>query len=104
MLRETLLLTGAAFAFTLGGVAMKFSQGLTKAWPTMLLFLLFSTGAALQTIAMRHSEMGTTYVIVLGVEAVLAFLLGIWVFSEPVTPVRILALLLIATGILLLKK
>ncbi|MES1258196.1 MAG: SMR family transporter [Acidobacteriota bacterium] len=101
---QFLLLTGAALAFALGGVAMKLSAGLTRLVPSACLFLLFCGGAALQALAMRHAGMGVTYIAVLGLEAALAFLLGVWLFSEPATPVRILAVALIAAGILLLRR
>ena len=37
----------AALFFTVGGIFMKLSDGLTKFWPTMIVFALFVTGAAL---------------------------------------------------------
>jgi multidrug transporter EmrE-like cation transporter len=83
---------------------MKYSEGLTRPIPTVLLFVLFSAGAAAQTIAMRHAEMGTTYILVLGMESVLAFMLGVLIFSESATPVRIAAVLLVTTGIVLLRR
>lgn len=103
-MRDILLLTGAALAFASGGVAMKFSVGLTRPWPSVLVFGLFCAGAGMQSLAMRSSEMGTTYLAVLGLEAVLAFGLGIWVFSESVTTARVAAVVLILSGILLLKR
>jgi multidrug transporter EmrE-like cation transporter len=93
----------ASVAFTAGGVCMKYSNGLTRLWPSVLLFALFCAGAAAQPLAMRHSEMSTTYIFVLGLESVLAFALGAAVFSEPVTPVRILAVALVTAGIVLLR-
>jgi multidrug transporter EmrE-like cation transporter len=103
-LSRFLLLTGAALAFALGGVGMKLSAGLTRLWPSVSVFVLFCGGAALQALAMRQADMGTTYIAVLGLEAVLAFLLGVWLFSEPATPARILAVALVVAGILLLKR
>ena len=103
-MRSFLLSTGAALAFTLGGVGMKLSEGLTRFWPSLSVFALFCAGAALQALAMREAEMGVTYIAVLGLEAVLAFLLGIWIFAEPATPVRILAVILVTAGIVLLRR
>lgn len=83
---------------------MKYSEGLTRPVPTVLLFVLFCAGAAAQTLAMRHAEMGATYILVLGLESLLAFALGILVFSESATPFRILAVLLVTAGIVLLNS
>jgi hypothetical protein len=40
---------------------MKVSEGLTKFWPTMTVFALFVTGAALQTLAMKREDLAVTY-------------------------------------------
>jgi multidrug transporter EmrE-like cation transporter len=99
-----LLATGAAVAFALGGVCMKLSDGLTRPVPSILLFALFCAGAAAQTLAMRRQEMSGTYILVLGLESVLAFALGVLFFSEPATPLRVVAVLLVTIGIVLLRR
>ena len=68
---------------------MKLSDGLTKFWPTMIVFALFVTGAALQTLAMKREDLAVTYLVVVGLEAMLAFLFGVLVFSESCSPARI---------------
>ncbi len=99
-----LLSIAAAVAFALGGVCMKYSEGLTRPVPAALIFILFCAGAAAQTMAMRQAEMGATYILVLGLESILAFTLGVLIFSESATPVRILAVLLVTAGIVLLRR
>jgi multidrug transporter EmrE-like cation transporter len=94
----------ASVCFVSGGVAMKYSAGLTRLFPSLLLFVLFCAGAAAQTLAMRRAEMSVTYIFVLGLESVLAFGMGVLVFSEPATPVRILAVALVTVGVLLLRS
>jgi len=82
---------------------MKYSAGLTRITPSVLVFVLFCAGAAAQSLAMRRSEMSATYILVLGLESMLAFGLGVAVFSEPATPLRILAVVLVTVGALLLR-
>jgi multidrug transporter EmrE-like cation transporter len=94
----------AALFFTVGGIFMKLSDGLTKFWPTMIVFALFVTGAALQTLAMKREDLAVTYLVVVGLEAMLAFLFGVLVFSESCSPVRIAGVLLIALGIISLRS
>jgi multidrug transporter EmrE-like cation transporter len=101
---KAVLLVGASFAFTLGGVCMKYSEGLTKNGPSILLFVLFSAGAAFQALAMKNSEMAITYIVVLGLESVLAFLLGVLVFHEGASADRIFAVCLVTAGIVLLNR
>lgn len=98
------LLIGAALAFTLGGVCMKTSQGLTRLLPTLGIFALFCLGAGLQTLAMKRAEMGVAYIFVLGLEAMLAFLFSVYFFDEPATLTRAVAVLFIAVGIILLRR
>lgn len=99
----TLLLL-AAMLFAVGGLCMKSSQGLTHWLPSVGVFACFCTGAAIQTLAMRRSEMGATYVFVLGLEAVAAFALGSVFLHERVTWSKSAALVLIVAGIVLLER
>lgn len=99
-----LLAVLSAVCFTTGGVFMKHSQGLTKLFPTLAVFALFIVGAAFNILLMKREDLGVAYVFVLGLEAVLAFLLGVWLFKEPVLLPRVLGVGLIVVGILLLKS
>ena len=78
----------AAFAFTLGGICMKSSAGMTRLTPTLLLYLFFAAGATLQTLALRRADLGVAYLFVLGLEAVLAFVFGVAFFAETVSLVE----------------
>ncbi len=93
----------AALAFTLGGVCMKHADGLRHAGPIAAFVVLFGVGAALQSQAMRGAELGATYILVLGLEAMLAFGLGVWLFGETVTVPKAAAVVLIVAGISLLR-
>ena len=99
-----LLLAAASLAFTVGGICMKYSAGLTKPGPSVLLFLLFALGAALQALAMKDSEMAVSYIFVLGLESVLAFLFGVVIFRESASLLRVLAVTLVTAGIVLLHR
>ena len=62
------MVMAAALFFTVGGIFMKLSEGLTKFWPTMIVFALFVIGAALQTLAMKREDLAVTYLWVVGLE------------------------------------
>lgn len=94
----------AALAFTAGGVLMKQAEGLRHAGPVAGFVALFAVGAALQSQAMRGAELGATYVLVLGLEAILAFGLGVVLFQEAVTPMKLAAVVLIIAGIAVLRS
>lgn len=98
-----LLSTLAAIAFTLGGVFMKAADGIRQPGPTAGFLLLFAVGAVLQSQAMRGAELGMTYILVLGLEALLAFSFGVALYGEPVRLTKIVAVLLVVAGIALLR-
>jgi len=95
--------TLAALAFTLGGVFMKSADGVRHPAPTAGFLLFFAAGAVLQSQAMRGAELGATYILVLGLEAMLAFGLGVVLFGESVGLAKIAAVSLIVSGIALLR-
>ncbi len=100
---NTMLLIIAAFSYSVGGYFMKLSEGLTKGLPTALVFGLFCLGALLQTVAMRHTEMTVTYIVVLGVEAITALILG-WLFlGEGLTLMQLAGVLLVVIGVVVLR-
>ena len=97
------MVMAAALFFTVGGIFMKLSEGLTKFWPTVIVFALF-VGTALQTLAMKREDLAVTYLWVVGLESILAFAFGVLLFSESCTPARIAGVVLIAGGIISLRS
>lgn len=83
---------------------MKYSQGLTQAGPSIAVFVLFCLGAACQAVAMKRAEMGVAYIFVLGLEAILAFLLSVLMLGERASLSRVCAIALIVGGIALLER
>ena len=52
---------------------------------------------------MRNQPMAVTYVIVLGLEAVTALLLSIWLLQETASAIRFGGIALVVAGIILLR-
>jgi quaternary ammonium compound-resistance protein SugE len=82
---------------------MKMSEGFTKLTPSIitLFFMILSFG--LLAYAMRTLPLGTAYTIWTGIGAVGSFLVGIFILGEPATAVRMLAAVLIISGLVLMK-
>lgn len=97
----TLLL--ASMVFAVGGLFMKLSSGATRLIPTLIFLALFAVGAVLQAVGMKHGEMGVSYVLVLGAEAVGATLLSALVLHEAYSPGRLAATMVIVIGIVWLR-
>ena len=100
----TLLLVVAALSYSVGGYYMKLSEGLTRGVPTALVLTLFGLGALLQTVAMRHGSMSITYIIVLGIEAITAVVLGVFLLGEGFSPVKMAGIVLVFLGIVVLRS
>lgn len=96
-------LIAAAVCFAVGGIFMKMSAGVSRAWPTAAFLALFAGGAVLQALAMRRTDLGVAYVFVLGLEAVLAFAFSVAIFGESASLSRAAAVVLIVAGIVLLR-
>lgn len=98
-----LLAAVAALSFTIGGVFMKYADGIRNVSAAALFLALFAFGAVVQSHAMRGADLGATYIVVLGLEAAFAFGLGAVLFAEAVTATKVAAVLLIVAGIALLR-
>ena len=82
---------------------MKQSEGFTRVVPTAITLVAMIGSFALLSWAMRTLPLGTAYTIWTGIGAVGAFLLGILILGEPASAMRILAALLIVSGLLLMR-
>ncbi|MHB0775394.1 DMT family transporter [Halomonas sp. WWR20] len=84
-------------------LAMKQSQGFTRLLPTAVMLVAMVVSFGLLAIAMRSMPLGTAYMIWTGIGAVGAFAVGVWFLGEAISPLRIIAALLIVAGIITMK-
>lgn len=83
--------------------SMKLSEGFTKLSPSLitLFFMILSFG--LLAYAMKTLPLGTAYTIWTGIGAIGSFLVGIFILGELATAMRMLAAVLIISGLILMK-
>jgi len=93
----------AAALYVTGGVLMKHSAGLTRWLPALALVVVFGCGALIQAWAMKQESLGSSYVVVLGLEALLAVIAGYFLFAEQVNARMLSGVALVVAGILLLR-
>lgn len=98
------MLVLASAAYAIGGVFMKMSQGLARPAPIAAFVVLFAGGSVLQALGMRSADLSVGYIVVLGVEAVLALVLSVFYLHERLTPERAAAVALVVVGVLLLRR
>ena len=84
-------------------VCMKYSEGLTRLWPTVVTLVATVTSFVLLAQAVRTLPVSTGYVALNGVGAVGALVFGILFFGESTHPFRIACVVLIITGLIGLR-
>ncbi|WP_432769586.1 MAG: QacE family quaternary ammonium compound efflux SMR transporter [Sphingopyxis sp.] len=83
--------------------ALKQSDGFTRPGAALVTVAAMAVSIILLAAAMKSLPLGTAYMVWTGIGAVGAFVVGIVVLGEAVSPVRIIAALLIAAGLALMK-
>lgn len=84
-------------------VGLKYTDGFTRAWPSLFTFLAMLVSVALLGVAMRSLPVGVAYAVWVGIGAVGTAITGTLLFDEPASAARILSLLLIGLGVAGLK-
>ena len=83
--------------------AMKQSDGFTRIWPTIVMVVTMLLSFGLLAWSLRVLPLGTAYMIWTGIGAVGAFIVGITFFGESLTVSRVVAAMLILSGLVLMK-
>lgn len=84
-------------------VGLKYSEGFTRLWPSVGTGAAFVASIVLLGIALRTLPLGTAYAVWTGIGTVGTAILGIVLFREPATAMRMLFIVLIVAGIVGLK-
>jgi quaternary ammonium compound-resistance protein SugE len=84
-------------------LGLKYSDGLTRFWPTAATVVAILLSFGLMALALRSLPFGTAYAVWTGIGATGSIIVGMLIFSESTDPVRILCLTLIVAGMVGLK-
>ena len=98
-----LALTLAGLLEVVWAFSMKQSDGFTRLWPSIATAVTMLLSFGLLAWAMRSLPLGTAYMAWTGIGAVGSFLVGIAVLGETAGALRVLAAVLIAGGLVLMK-
>jgi quaternary ammonium compound-resistance protein SugE len=97
-----LLLVAAGFEIAFAA-AIKPSDGFTRLWPSLAVVVFGSISVLLLSKTLDRLPVGTAYAAWTGLGSVGVVALGIAVFGEPVTPIRLGCIALIVAGIIGLR-
>ena len=89
----------SSLAFAVGGAFMKASDGFMRLRPSVMVVAMFVLGAFLLTRAVRTDGLATAYTFGLGVEAILAVIVGMYWFGEHLSPAKVIGIALIIIGV-----
>ena len=100
---------GWVYLFVAGGfeivwvVGLRYSDGLTRLWPSVGTVAALSVSLVCLALALRAIPIGTAYAIWTGIGAVGTAMMGMLLFQEPRDVARLFFILLIIAGIVGLK-
>lgn len=84
-------------------IGLKYTEGFTRVWPSVWTVLSMLLSVGLLGVAMKSLPVGTAYAVWVGIGAIGTAVMGIVLFSESASAIRLLSLLLIFVGIVGLK-
>ncbi|WP_028033432.1 quaternary ammonium compound efflux SMR transporter SugE [Chelativorans sp. J32] len=84
-------------------VGLKYTEGFTRLWPTVLTIISMIVSLGLLGVALRTLPLGTAYAIWTGVGTTGTVILGIFLFGESADMIRLACIGLIVAGIVGLK-
>jgi quaternary ammonium compound-resistance protein SugE len=84
-------------------VGLKYADGFTRPLPSLITGVCLLVSMALLALSLRTLPLGTAYAVWTGIGTLGTAALGIWLFREPATAVRLLCIALILVGIAGLK-
>jgi len=94
------LILFCAIVFEVGGtLTLKFTEGMTRLWPTVLMFGLYLLSLFGLSLAVKSIPVGTAYAVWSGLGTLMVAIIGVLWFKEQVTLLRSVSTLLIVLGV-----
>lgn len=84
-------------------LGLKYSQGFTKPIPSIFTILGMIASFYFLSLALKNLPLGTAYAIWTGIGTIGTVLLGIILFKEPISIMRMVCIIFIVSGIIGLK-
>ena len=84
----------------LGTICMKFADGFSKLWPSVLVFVFYGLSLVSLIFVLKKMNVSVAYAIWASLGTALIAVIGIIWFKEPVSLLKIVSLLFIIIGII----
>jgi small multidrug resistance pump len=82
-----------------GTLTLKFTEGMTRLWPTVMMFAFYLVSLFGLSLAVSRIPVGTAYAVWSGVGTLIVAIMGVLWFKEQVTVLRCVSTLLIVIGV-----
>jgi quaternary ammonium compound-resistance protein SugE len=98
-----LILIVAGLLEVVWAITLKQTQGFTKLAPSLITIVTMAASFYLLSVAMRTLPLGTAYAVWVGIGAIGTAIVGIVLFQETATPLKLVSLVLVIAGIVGLR-
>ena len=96
-------LTAAVVLEVIGTSFLKVSQGLSRLWPTILMFLFYGLAFVGLSMAIKKLDMSIAYAVWSGVGIILITIIDVFVFKTQLSGLMLFSMVLILIGVVMLK-
>lgn len=100
---EWIYLATAGFLEVGWAIGLKYSQGFTKLFPSILTIIGMIASFYFLSLSLKNLPLGNAYAIWTGIGTIGTVVVGIVLFREPINIIRVICIILIAIGIIGLK-
>ena len=97
------LLLLAISAEVIGTSCLRLSEGMTRLWPTLLVFTAYAIAMALLSRVVLSIPLGLTYALWSGIGTVVIVLVGRFAYSQLLNPTQLIGIGLITAGVVLVN-
>ncbi|MEU8569489.1 multidrug efflux SMR transporter [Streptomyces pathocidini] len=97
------MLAGAIAAEVVGTTAMKYSDGFSRLWPSLITVAGYLLAFGLLAQTLKTMSVGTAYAVWAGAGTAVVAAIGMVVFGEAVTAAKLLGIALVIAGVLVLN-
>ena len=98
-----LILVVAGLLEVTWAVGLKYTEGFTRVWPSVLTLAAMAASVGMLGLALRHLPLGTAYAVWTGIGTVGTAVVGMVLLGEPAGALRLASIGLIIAGIVGLK-
>ena len=103
MSQPWILLLLAISAEVIGTSCLRLSEGMTRLWPTLLVFTAYAIAMALLSRVVLSIPLGLTYALWSGIGTVVIVLVGRFAYSQLLNPTQLIGIGLITAGVVLVN-